>query len=91
MLATISYLDTDLHQDFDADWVSDELCVQFLCSYGNDTTSEHFDRQRDRWVADTRLLGNGEATARVLGISPTAVSTRLSRALKRLEEKVNEG
>jgi RNA polymerase sigma-70 factor (ECF subfamily) len=34
---------------------------------------------------------DGEATARVLGISPTAVSTRLSRALKRLEERVNEG
>jgi len=31
---------------------------------------------------------DGDATARVLGISPTAVSTRLSRALKRLEEKV---
>jgi RNA polymerase sigma-70 factor (ECF subfamily) len=31
---------------------------------------------------------DGEETARVLGISPTAVSTRLSRALKRLEEKV---
>lgn len=34
---------------------------------------------------------DGEATARVLGISPTAVSTRLSRALKRLEERVKEG
>ncbi len=34
---------------------------------------------------------DGDATARVLGISPTAVSTRLCRALKRLEEKVNEG
>ena len=34
---------------------------------------------------------DGEAAARVLGISPTAVSTRLSRALKRLEERVNEG
>ncbi|HEY7380327.1 MAG TPA: sigma-70 family RNA polymerase sigma factor [Gaiella sp.] len=33
---------------------------------------------------------DGEATARVLGLSPTAVSTRLSRALKRLEEKVSE-
>ena len=32
----------------------------------------------------------GDATARVLGISPTAVSTRLSRALKRLEERVSE-
>jgi RNA polymerase sigma-70 factor (ECF subfamily) len=31
---------------------------------------------------------DGDATARLLGISPTAVSTRLSRALKRLEEKV---
>ena len=31
---------------------------------------------------------DGEAAARVLGISPTAVSTRLSRALRRLEEKV---
>ena len=34
---------------------------------------------------------DGDATARVLGISPTAVSTRLSRALKRLEERVTEG
>jgi RNA polymerase sigma-70 factor (ECF subfamily) len=34
---------------------------------------------------------DGDATARVLGISPTAVSTRLSRAIKRLEERVNEG
>ena len=31
---------------------------------------------------------DGEQTARVLGISPTAVSTRLSRALTKLEEKV---
>jgi RNA polymerase sigma-70 factor (ECF subfamily) len=34
---------------------------------------------------------DGDATARVLGLSPTAVSTRLSRALTRLEERVNEG
>ena len=34
---------------------------------------------------------DGEAAARVLGIGPTAVSTRLSRALKRLEERVSEG
>lgn len=32
----------------------------------------------------------GEQAARVLGISTTAVSTRLSRALKRLEERVNQ-
>jgi RNA polymerase sigma-70 factor (ECF subfamily) len=31
---------------------------------------------------------DGEEAARVLGISPTAVSTRLSRALNKLEEKV---
>ena len=32
---------------------------------------------------------DGEEASRVLGISPTAVSTRLSRALKKLEEKVS--
>lgn len=32
---------------------------------------------------------DGDATARLLGISPTAVSTRLSRALKRLEERMD--
>jgi RNA polymerase sigma-70 factor, ECF subfamily len=31
---------------------------------------------------------DGEATARVLGISPSACSTRLSRALNKLQEKV---
>lgn len=31
---------------------------------------------------------DGDTTARVLGISPTAVSTRLARALKRLEERM---
>ncbi len=31
---------------------------------------------------------DGDQTARVLGISPTAVSTRLSRALNKLEERV---
>ena len=33
---------------------------------------------------------DGEQTGRVLGISPTAVSTRLSRALAKLEEKVRD-
>jgi RNA polymerase sigma-70 factor (ECF subfamily) len=44
----------------------------------------------DREIVALRVVLeiDGEATARVLGISPTAVSTRLSRALKRLEEKV---
>ncbi len=33
---------------------------------------------------------DGDQTARLLGISPTAVSTRLSRALNKLEEKVRD-
>ena len=32
---------------------------------------------------------DGDEAARVLGVSPSAVSTRLSRALKKLEEKVS--
>jgi RNA polymerase sigma-70 factor (ECF subfamily) len=44
----------------------------------------------EREVIALRILLDldGEEAARVLGISPTAVSTRLSRALKELEEKV---
>ena len=33
----------------------------------------------------------GEVAARVLGISATACSTRLSRALQKLEEEVSAG
>jgi len=33
---------------------------------------------------------DGDTAARVLGISPTACSTRLSRALKRLEERMTD-
>jgi RNA polymerase sigma-70 factor (ECF subfamily) len=45
----------------------------------------------DREVIALRVVLelDAEHTARVLGISPTAVTTRLSRALKRLEEKVS--
>ena len=44
----------------------------------------------EREVIALRILLelDGDEAARVLGISPTAVSTRLSRALKKLEEKV---
>src|SRR5688500_6345806 len=44
----------------------------------------------EREVIALRVLLDldGDETARVLGISPTAVSTRLSRALKKLEERV---
>jgi RNA polymerase sigma-70 factor, ECF subfamily len=45
----------------------------------------------EREVVALRVLLelDGDEAARVLGISPTAVSTRLSRALKKLEEKVS--
>jgi outer membrane receptor protein involved in Fe transport len=57
--ATVSYTDTESHYRYDADWVSDELCQTYLCSFGNDTAQEIFDRDRDRLVADLRLLGGG--------------------------------
>lgn len=63
IVASLSYLDADLHQSFDADWVSDAFCTRFTCSYGNDTTREIFDRNRDRYIADVRLLGNNTGTA----------------------------
>ena len=44
--------------------------------------------EREVLVLRVVLELDGEATARVLGMSPTAVSTRLSRALKRLEERM---
>ncbi len=45
----------------------------------------------EREVIALRVLLDldGDEAARVLGVSPTAVSTRLSRALKKLEEKVS--
>jgi len=47
----------------------------------------------EREVVALRVLLelDGPTTARVLGISATACSTRLSRALKRLEELMNDG
>jgi RNA polymerase sigma-70 factor, ECF subfamily len=46
----------------------------------------------DREVVALRVLLelDGPTAARVLGISPTACSTRLSRALKRLEEMMSD-
>jgi RNA polymerase sigma-70 factor (ECF subfamily) len=46
----------------------------------------------DREIVALRVLLelDGPTTARVLGISPTACSTRLSRALKRLEEMMSD-
>jgi outer membrane receptor protein involved in Fe transport len=63
IVASLSYLNADLHQSFDADWVSDAFCVRFVCSSGNDTTQEIFDRKRDRYIADVRLLGADNSSA----------------------------
>jgi outer membrane receptor protein involved in Fe transport len=63
MEAVVSYIDSDLGNSYDADWVSDEFCQQYLCSFGNDTSREIFDRDRERWVADLRLLGGADRGA----------------------------
>jgi outer membrane receptor protein involved in Fe transport len=55
--AVASYIDMDLHQRYDSDWVSDEFCEIYTCSSGHETGQEIFDRDRDRLVADIRLLG----------------------------------
>ena len=46
--------------------------------------------EREVIVLRVVLELDGEAAARVLGISQTACSTRLSRALKRLEERMTD-
>ncbi len=46
--------------------------------------------EREVIVLRVVLELEGEQAARVLGLSPTAVSTRLSRALKKLEQKVRD-
>ena len=58
--AVVSYTDTDLHYSYDADWVSDEFCRIYLCSFGNDTAREIFDRKRDKLIADMRFLGGSD-------------------------------
>ena len=59
--AVASYTDSDLHNSYDADWVSDDFCKEFLCSGGNDTAQEIFDRDRDKWIVDLRFLGGNDA------------------------------
>jgi outer membrane receptor protein involved in Fe transport len=64
IVASVSYINVDLHQRYDADWVSDNFCERFVCSSGNDTTQEIFDRNRDRYIGDVRLLGDDHADGR---------------------------
>ncbi|NND66653.1 MAG: TonB-dependent receptor, partial [Halioglobus sp.] len=61
--ATLSRIDSDLKQSYDADWVSDELCLATPCSGGNDTAREIFERDRERTIFDLRLLGGSELNA----------------------------
>ena len=55
--ASVSYIDMDMHQRYDGDWVSDEFCEIYTCSGGHETAQEIFDRDRERLVADIQLLG----------------------------------
>ena len=81
--ASLSYLDTDLHQSFDSDWVSQDFCVRYACSSGTDTAQEIFDRKRERWVGDLRLLGGDQDTAQgasryVLGVYANTASEKFN-------------
>jgi RNA polymerase sigma-70 factor (ECF subfamily) len=71
----------DFHEDDRAEGLSPEL-ERALAAL---TAGE-----REVIVLRVVLELDGEAAARVLGITPTACSTRLSRALKRLEERIND-
>ncbi|MAT93783.1 MAG: TonB-dependent receptor [Halioglobus sp.] len=61
--AVLSYIDTDLSQSYDVDWVSAALCTEYTCSGGYDTAREIFHRDRERAVADLRLLGGPSTLA----------------------------
>jgi RNA polymerase sigma-70 factor (ECF subfamily) len=66
------------------DWAFDGLSPELEAALAELSAGE-------REVIALRVLLEleGEEAARVLNISPTAVSTRLSRALRKLEEKVS--
>src|SRR5688500_1763848 len=76
--------DPDRYEDAMAEGLSAEL------SPGLEAALRELSAGEREVIALRVLLDlDGEEAARVLGISPTAVSTRLSRALKKLEEKVS--
>ena len=65
----------------------DRTLAEDLQQPADDQTAQIEDTQRE--IALRVLLElDGDEAARVLGISPTAVSTRLSRALTKLEERM---
>jgi outer membrane receptor protein involved in Fe transport len=63
LLAVVSHTDSDLSFSYDADWISDDFCVTYLCSYGNDTSRESFERDRQKLTADLRWLIGPDALA----------------------------
>lgn len=71
----------DVHEDLDVEGLSPKLAAAVASLSAG-----------EREVVALRIVLDldGETTARVLGISPTACSTRLSRALKRLEERMTD-
>ena len=71
----------DVHEDVDVDGLSPKLARALA-----DLSAGEREVVALRVVLDL----DGETAARVLGISPTACSTRLNRALKRLEEKMTD-
>ena len=71
----------DVHEDLDVEGLSPELAEALA-----DLSAGEREVVALRIVLDL----DGETAARVLGISATACSTRLSRALKRLEERMTD-
>ena len=72
---------SDVHEDVDVEGLSPELARALA-----DLSAGEREVVALRIVLDL----DGETAARVLGISTTACSTRLSRALKRLEERITD-
>ena len=73
------------HEDVHVDAVGEGLSPELERALATLSAGE-----REVIVLRVVLELDGDAAARVLGITPTACSTRLSRALKRLEERMND-
>jgi RNA polymerase sigma-70 factor (ECF subfamily) len=69
--------------------VADEPAVEGLSAELEEALAQLAPADREVIALRILLELDGPAAARVLGISPTALSTRLSRALNRLEEALH--
>ncbi len=56
LTATLTTSEADLYYSYDADWASQDYCVQYTCSYGIDTAQEIFARTQDRDTAEVRYV-----------------------------------